>query len=442
MTYGEVSSQLRETMIWLLERRRIQQRIGGAGMSQKPVLNTEEDRRRLGEEIQRYRTAVLTYCLVTVRSAVPGKHPNTNERFRDPVAMLRHQLERAHATSPRDAALSDLLAGEPEFELIRKWQDLARLAVSGEREVTVGIRWSAMKPEQTRVVLKDTADLIRGLVVLDARYDNVPGWRHLKENGRLGRAAEEVSVHAAEEELDASVDSNGWHAPPGLIEGPPLPGIAGAVQAQHNVAIHLGRLPSAGHLRHVLVGQTELSRQAAIVAEAAGSPLTGTFNDRFATYRELVQASRTVGGELGVGRDAALESANAARRVRSTRAGGEHVGEALDRLAHLSGRVDGRIAAAVEHGFQEKLYFVAVTLPRLDTRPRDGVIRAAQKWIPVDSHHQTELLGLTRQRLKPVPIAPAPIRDATANRVAFERALSVSPGHIRPVYSSDRGLHP
>ena len=438
MTYGEVSSQLRETMIWLLERRRIQQRIGGAGRSQTPVVNTEEDRRRLGEEIQRYRTAVLTYCLVTVRTAVPGKHPNTNERFRDPVVMLRHQLERSHAASPRDAALSDHLAGAPEFELVHKWQDLARLAVAGEREVTVGIRWSAMKPEQTRVVLKDTADLIRGLVDLDARYDNVPGWRCLKEKGRLGRAAEEVSVHAAEEQLDASVDSIGWHTPPGLIEGPPLPGIAGAVQAQHNVAIHLGRLPSAGHLRHVLVGQAVLSRQAAFVAEAAGSPLAAAFNDRFALYRELIQASRTVGGELGSGRDAAIESANAARRVRST-AGGEHIGEALDRLAHLSGRVDGRIAAAVEHGFQEKLYFVAVTLPRLDTRPRDGVIRAAQKWIPVDSHHQTELLALTRQRLKPMPAA-TPVCVATENRVAFERALSVGPGHVRAVGSPDVGM--
>ena len=120
MTYGEVSSQLRETMIWLLERRRIQQRIGGAGAGQAAVVNTDDDRRRLGAEIQRYRAAILTYCLVTMRAATPGMGPSTKERFRDPVAMLRHRLERAHAELPHAPALSDLLERSPEFELVLK----------------------------------------------------------------------------------------------------------------------------------------------------------------------------------------------------------------------------------------------------------------------------------------------------------------------------------
>lgn len=38
--------------------------------------------------------------------------------------------------------------------------------------------------------LKDAPEVTRALVRLDRRYANIPGWKSLKDQGRLGRAAE------------------------------------------------------------------------------------------------------------------------------------------------------------------------------------------------------------------------------------------------------------
>lgn len=111
-------------------------------------------------------------------------------------------------------------------------------------------------------------------------------------------------------------------------------------------------------------------------------------------------ASRPVGGQLGSGQLAALESASAARRMVGGPAKGEDVHEALVKLAHLNERVDVKIAAAVEHGFREKLYLQAIKLPALGQPGPDGIVRAAQKYIAVDSPARCELLHLASSRLR------------------------------------------
>ena len=419
MTYGDVASRLRETMTWLLERRRITQQLGGPGSFRIPVTTTEADRSVLGEEIQRYRAAVLTFCLEAVRAATPTADLAGKERLRDPAIALRYQLDVAWAAVPADAQLSLLMTQRPHFELVSRWQDAARIAVEGEREIAA-IRRQPLSREQQAQVLKDAADLVRGLVVLDVRYKNVPGWRFLEQKGSLMTAATAVSEGLEASTLDDSIDGLGWRPTPGIIEGPALPGLAGVLQAQHNVAVALSHFPSAFHLRHVLVAQADLSQQSARLAEAVGSSTAASFQERAALYRDLVVASRPVGGHLGFGQVAAVESANAARRMASSRADGEDVDQVLGKLAHLNARVDVKIAAVVEHGFREKLYFVAITLPCLDTHARDGVFRPVQKYIAVDSPARCELLHLAYQRLRPQPkVRPAHAAPARADRAAF-----------------------
>jgi hypothetical protein len=417
-------------MIWLLERRRITQQLGGPGSFRVPVTTTEADRSVMGAEIQRYRAAVLAYCVEAVRAVTPTANLASKDRLRDPAVALRYQLEITHAAMPWGVHLSSLMMQRPGFELVSHWQDAARIAIEGEREIAA-IRGEPLSREQQALVLKDASDLARGLVVLDIRYGNVPGWQFLEQKGRLMTAATAVAEGLGTTGLDPSVDGLGWRPTPGRIEGPALPGIAGAVQSQHNVAVDLSHFPSASKLRHVLVAQADVSKQAARLAEATEPSLAGRFTERANLYRELVRASRTVGGELGAGRDAALESGNAARRLRGGPAEGERIGEALERLAHLSDRVDARIATGVEHGFQEKLYFVAITLPCLDTHARDGIFQPAQKWIPADSAKPTDLLTLVRERLRAAPPTVTSQPASVQTRAAYHAALSVAPAAVQ-----------
>ena len=372
---------------------------------------------------------MLTYCLEAVRAVTPAANLEGDERLRYPAVELRYQLELARAGLPESAPLSSLMDRQPQFELVQRWQTAARIAVEGEREIaTIGRRTLSL--EQQAQVLHDTADVVRGLVVLDLRYKHVPGWRLLENQGRLLNAAVAMST-APGAALDPSVDNLGWRPTPGVIEGPALPGLSGVLQAQHNTVVHLGHFPSAWNLRHVMVAQAELAQRAAGFSRSVESSTTPAFEERARLYRDLVTASRTLGGEIGDGRFAALESANAARRMRSVVTPGTNVEEALGHLAHLGDRIDARISAAVEHGFREKLYFVAIKLPTPGTPGPGGIVRPAQKYIPVDSPAQSELLSIVRDRLRPAP----PVVAAPSDGVGERRAA------LAAAVSRDRGSH-
>lgn len=232
MTYGDIAAQLRDQLTWLLERRRIGQRLGGPGSFRMPATTTEAERATLGEEIQRCRDAVLTYCLEAVRAATPTANLDGNQRRRDVVGRLRHQLEETYAGVPFGEPRSSMLERLSRFELVARWQHAARLASQGEREIAA-LQCASLSREQQRVVLKDSADLVRGLVVLDSRYRGIPGWSHVAHRDRLLSAADVAASHLAARKLDLSVDHLGWHPDPGAIEGPALPGIAAVLQAQH-----------------------------------------------------------------------------------------------------------------------------------------------------------------------------------------------------------------
>ena len=78
-------------------------------------------------------------------------------------------------------------------------------------------------------VLKDAAEITRGLVALDRRYAGIPGWERLKDQGRLGRAAEACATFAGHDDPDYTVDHLGWRPPPTTVDGPAMPGLLGVL---------------------------------------------------------------------------------------------------------------------------------------------------------------------------------------------------------------------
>lgn len=151
-------------------------------------------------------------------------------------------------------------------------------------------------------------------------------------------------------------------------------------------------------------------------------------------YRDLVRASRDVGGLVGGGGYAAVESQNAAARLQRTPVGASVVGESLHELDRLCTRTDAQIAATIEHGFNEKLYFVSVNYPRLLDEQVNGVHPTRQRWMPVTSPVQSPLLGLVREQLRPPPTPPQPSPESHDSRVAYETVVAqqvARVGHAR-----------
>jgi hypothetical protein len=338
-----------------------------------------------------------------------------------------------HAAVPGDR-LTELLGVHHDNRLLHTWQRLARAAAMGEHDFGAGVDFGRLTSEQANTVLKDVADLTRGLVLLDQRYSNVPGWVHLKQPATLDRAAEATSILARESGLDATVDVGGWGPPAGRLDGPALPGVAGAVQAQHNLQVELGRFPTALNLRRVLHSQAHVSHEAAKHAASAAPDLVERFSARASLYQELVRVSRNVGGLIGGGGEAVVESQNAAVRLQRVDKASPNTRELLHNLDRIMSRVDARITTTVERGFSEKLYFVPVNLPRLMDEQVNGLHAARQRWVPVSAHVQTPLLGLVREQLRPAPLPAQVPAESRESRVAFEAAVArevARVGHAR-----------
>lgn len=69
--YGETSGMLRDALGELLRQHRIQQRIGGAGIHTVPVTTTVAERGLIGQQVARYRQAVLVWCHQAMQAANP-----------------------------------------------------------------------------------------------------------------------------------------------------------------------------------------------------------------------------------------------------------------------------------------------------------------------------------------------------------------------------------
>lgn len=426
--YGENSGHLRDAMGTLLREHRIQQRLGGKGTHTMPETTTVAEREELGRQIRRYRECVLTWSLQAVRAANPRADlGGTTVHGRGPAEELRFRLTEALAASSAALAPSSELSTGQQFATVEAWREAARAAVLGEHDFPAGVRYSDLTDQQCMTVLKDVADVVRGLVALDRRYSNVPGWEKLHNQGWLGRAAETCAAHAGYDEPDYAVDRQGWQQNPEPMDGPALPGLTGVMQAQYNLLLNLDEMPDARSLRVVMESQRIVTHEATLRVAKAESDLTSRWTVRKTTYTKLVQETRDFGGVLGRSHAAGPGALAAARAQKLARAPLTDASQ-LRQLDRLFDRIDQRVYAAVEHGVRERLYFLRVPIARIDDHSPGPVKGQRQRYAPITSPAQTDLIAIVRNELRPGPIRLSPPDGAARSRADFEAAINHRPG--------------
>jgi hypothetical protein len=276
-------------------------------------------------------------------------------------------------------------------------------------------------------VLKDAAEITRGLVALDRRYAGIPGWEKLKDQGRLGRAAEVCAAFAGYDDPDYTVDHLGWRPSPTTVDGPAMPGMPGVLQAEHNLLIHLTKLPTARNLRLVLDSQRVLSHEASLRVRNFAPELADKWQARSETYTALVRESRDLGGHLGTGGLAAAEGANALGRLQRLPRTAVDVSKPLRHLDRLFARVDDRVSDIIEHGANERLYFLRVKLPRVVDQAEGLIKPVRERYVPITSVVQTDLLAIVHTQLRPPTTRPAPQVGAAQSRADLHEAVAHRP---------------
>lgn len=428
MTYGQNGGQVRAELTTLLRQHRIQQRLGGQGIHSVPEATTAEQRELLGELIQRYRYAALAWCLHAVVAANPRVNlEGTTKRSRGPAEELRYRLARSIKFSNAGLPPLNELSAAQEFPMVESWRQVARAAVLGEHDFPGLMDYGRMSAAQCMTVLKDSAEVTRALVVLDKRYENIPGWIPIRERGRLDRVAQVCGVFAGYDEPDYSVDDKGWRPPSATIDGGPLPGIGGVLQAEHNMLVHLSIFPNALNLRRVMDGQRMLSHEAARRAASVAPELIEKWLEREQTYKKLITETRDVGGLVGGGGSAAAEAANAVGRLRHVHIDEVTSPEPLRDLDKLFSRANARIASIIEQGIADRLYFTSVKVPRIVDASGELVSPVRERYVPINSPVQTDLLAVVRDRLRPVAAVPGAPAGAQQNREEFRESIEHRP---------------
>ncbi|GEP40089.1 hypothetical protein NPS01_37520 [Nocardioides psychrotolerans] len=308
--------------------------------------------------------------------------------------------------------------------MLESWRQAARAAALGEHDFDAGLGYGRLSDAECMTVLRDAAEITRGLVALDRRYAGIPGWEKLKDQGRLGRAAEGCAAFAASDDPDYTVDHLGWRPSPTTVDGPAMPGMPGVLQAAHNLLIHLTKLPTAHNLRLVLDSQRVLSHEASQRVHNFDPELADKWQARSETYTALVRESRDLGGHLGTGGLAASEGANALGRLQQLPRPAVPVSKPLRHLDRLFARVDDRVSDIIEHGANERLYFLRVKLPRVVDQSESLIKPVRERYIPITSAVQTDLLAIVHTKLRPQPTPrQAPPVGAAQSRADLHAAI-------------------
>ena len=126
---------------------------------------------------------------------------------------------------------------------------------------------------------------------------------------------------------------------------------------------------------------------------------------------------------------AAAESKSAVARLQTAQVGDPGATSALGELRRLFTCTDARLASIIERGFHEKLYFVSVGASRLTDEHISGVRQPQERWLPVSSPDQTDVLPLVRHRLRPPPVRLTEPPNAAPARQALKRRWRISRRH-------------
>lgn len=426
--YGENTGQLRAELTTLLRQHRIQQRLGGKGIHTVPETTTVAEREELGHQIARFRRTVLVWCLQAVNATSPTADlEGTSLRTRQQVEELRYRLATAIEASTAGTTSLDELTTSQSFPIIETWRLAAKAAALGEHDFGAGVGYVELTDDQCLTVLKDAAEVVRALVALDRRYEGIPDWERLKEQGCLGRAAEACAASSGYGEPNYTVDLRGWRPLPKLTRDPVLSGLDGILQGEHNLLVTLKNFPNAHSMRVVLESQLIVSREMASRARDIDPRLAEKWQQRTDTYTLLIHETRDVRGLLGNGGDAAGQAATVAARSRSLDLDNPIDSTPLRRLDRLFTQIDARLAQVIERGTSRRLYFLRVKLPRLSDQSEGLIQTARTRYIPIDSRVQNALIPIVRSRLRPPPEMPLSPQGAPQSRLGFQEALNHRP---------------
>jgi hypothetical protein len=426
--YGENAGQLRAELTTLLRQHRIQQRLGGKGLHSLPETTTVEQRERLGQQISRYRHGVLVWCLQATRAAYTHiSYEGPNGRSPGPAGDLHYQLTAAIEASNTDMPTVQELSTPQEFSMVESWRMAARAAALGEHDFGAEAGSGHLSQGQRRTVLKDAAEIARGLVGLDRRYEGIPGWTKLQGQGRLGRAAEACARFAGQGGQDYSVDLRGWSPRAVVDHGQTQPGIAGIVQGEYNLLVELQRFPEAHSLRLILDSQRVVSHEIANKIRHTDPAFADRCEARAEIFRALIHQTRDVRGLLGNGSPAATQAAVVATRSQKLARSEVSDERSLTQLGQLFDRIDARLTDVIEHGARHRLYFLRERLPHLAHYAQGLTHAPAVRYSPIDSPVQTDLIEMVRTQLRPPPEMPHSPQDAVRSRLEFEEAIAHRP---------------
>jgi hypothetical protein len=317
----------------------------------------------------------------------------------------------------------DELTTPQNFDLVESWRRAAQASALGEHDFPAGLSWATLTDQKCWTVLKDAAEITQGLVVLDQRYTNIPGWAALPEPASLGRAAQVCAVFAGYDGQDHTVDRRGWRPSLEMIDGPDPGGFAGLIQTEQNLLIHLTRFPDARGLRLVTDSQRVLSHQLGVRVKQDFPTLSNRCAGRAATYTRLAQQCRNLAGLVGDRRNASADGSILLSRLRKVPSSQPLAPEQANSLVRLFNRIDTRISQIIEEGIAERLYFLRVELPRLSNEATGMVHRVRQRCVPITSQIQTDLLRLARDELRPAPSQPIPPPGAAESRRKLQEAI-------------------
>ena len=438
LMYGETGGLLRAELSELLRQHRIQLRIGGGGSHTVPVTTTAAGKaadRRADPSLPTVGPGLVPPGdprRGTGRDQRPSKAPanpfRTSGADPGPIAALQHALEHSVRTSTASLPTIEELTTAHDMPLVEHWRQLARAAALGEHDFDAGLGHGRLDAQQCQTLVGDVAAIVRGLVVLDQRYANIPGWEKLSRPDRLGWSALACALDASLDPPDYSVDLRGWRPPAALIEGPAKPGLVGVLQSEHNLVVRMRAFPSVLSLRRVVDSQRILSGRLAELAQPVEPALQQKWLAREKTYTALQQELRDIGGQIGNGGLAAAEGASAVSRLRAIPADSQVDLPVLRRFDQLFTQLDARVADLIEDGIRRKVYLARVQVPRIDSNSGQVVAPVRERYIPVAEAERSTLIELVRTDLRPTPEPPAAPTGAARSRAELHAGLVHRPG--------------
>jgi hypothetical protein len=93
----------------------------------------------------------------------------------------------------------------------------------------------------------------------------------------------------------------------------------------------------------------------------------------------------------------------------------------------LFNRIDARVSEIIEEGIAKRLYLLRVKVPRLSNEATGMVRRVRQRYVPITSQVQTDLLRLARDELRPALLQPTPPHGAAQSRRKLQEAILHKP---------------